>query len=72
MLYSSRFEVKKTIPIIKSHLEFRADQHIRTMNNDFKKILEEGIMYMHGRDKEYRPIIILNAHMIDLKKHTIE
>jgi nicotinamide riboside transporter PnuC len=25
---------------------------------------------VHGRDKQYRPIIILNAHLIDLKKYS--
>ena len=28
-------------------------------------------MYIHGRDRHYRPIIVFNAYMIDPKKVTL-
>lgn len=28
----------------------------------------KGIMYVHGRDRYYRPIIVFNAYMLDPKK----
>ena len=29
---------------------------------------QKGIIYVHGRDRFFRPIVILNAHLIDIKK----
>ena len=29
---------------------------------------QKGIIYVHGRDRLFRPIVILNAYLIDIKK----
>ena len=72
MLYSGHFVIKETLEIIAKHIEFRNNRTIRMSNPKFLKILQDGLIYIHGCDKDYRPIIILNAHLLDLKKNDLD
>ena len=62
MLYCGHFEIKETIEIVKKHIDFRNNKTLRMNNSKYQRILQEGLIYLHGRDKDFRPIIILNAH----------
>ena len=35
-------------------------------------IINEGAIYIHGRDHRYRPLIILNAGKLDFQRYSIE
>ncbi|CAD8185247.1 unnamed protein product [Paramecium octaurelia] len=70
--YSGRFKMKEVIKKLQLHLSWRANPIYHQINPATEKFLKDGICYIFGRDKQYRPIVILNAHMIDLKKYDKE
>ncbi|EGR32588.1 hypothetical protein IMG5_076180 [Ichthyophthirius multifiliis] len=63
--YSGGFEVKKSIENLKQHLEWKKNPKYQNLNIQALKILEKGIFYHLGRDKQFRPIIVLNLYMVN-------
>ena len=58
-LVSRTFDFKKVIPDMKYHLEWRQTNIPRVRLNDrLVNILNKGLMYIHGRSKDYSPIVI--------------
>ncbi|CAD8212465.1 unnamed protein product [Paramecium octaurelia] len=70
--YSGRFKMKEVIKKLQLHISWRANPIYHQINPATEKFLKDGICYIFGRDKQYRPIVILNAHLIDLKKYDKE
>jgi hypothetical protein len=48
-------------------LEWRKEVKYHTLQPVSKKFLEEGRFYFGGHDKQLRPILVMNAHLINLK-----
>jgi hypothetical protein len=53
---------------MRKHIEFLNDESVHKLQPEAKKLLENGFIYLYGRDKQFRPIIILDATKINLKK----
>ncbi|EGR32613.1 hypothetical protein IMG5_076430 [Ichthyophthirius multifiliis] len=68
MCYCGRFDLKKCIQLTKTHVQWRLDPNMQCLDDKSKALLESGMIYVHGRDKQYRPVIILDCTKIDLKK----
>lgn len=76
MQYCGKCKLKDSVKKLQINLEWRATPANHCLNQkslDFLVIFlnnnqKQGILYTHGRDKQFRPIIILNAYMVDLKK----
>jgi hypothetical protein len=68
MMYSGKFELKKSLKNLKDHLEWRASPDRGILSPKAYKYLEDGIMYISGRDKQYRPIVIINVYKINPKQ----
>jgi len=64
-LQATSFDVKKTIEIIISHLEWRSEFLPPKINEKVMEILNIGYLYIHGRDHRFRPIIHINASVIN-------
>jgi hypothetical protein len=67
-MYSGKFELKKSLKNLKEHLEWRAIHEQSTLSPSAYKYLEDGILYISGRDKQYRPIIIINVYKLNPKQ----
>lgn len=50
------------------HLQWRNNPAMHQLSQPVIDFLQSGIIYTFGRDHQFRPVIILNAHRIDTKK----
>lgn len=62
------FNLGRTLQKIRRYEEWLRDPAIQTTSARALSILEEGVIYTYGRDFYYRPIIIVQARLIDLTK----
>jgi hypothetical protein len=63
-LQASEFNIKKTITTITSQINWTDSFYPFQLTDNIKLILNSGLMYMCGRDKNFRPIIIVKASKI--------
>ncbi|CAD8114598.1 unnamed protein product [Paramecium sonneborni] len=70
--YAGKFNKKEIIKKLQQHIAWRCNKIYQEINSHSEQLLKEGICYLLGRDKQFRPIIIMNAYLIDLKKHDKE
>lgn len=59
-LQGSNFDFEKSLNDLDKEISFKNEKLPVEINDDFKKILNSGFLYVHGRDKFYRPLIVLN------------
>ena len=60
-LQASEFKIPNTIKLIKETLKFNESYYPFQINIRIKYILNSGLMYLCGKDKKFRPIIIIQA-----------
>jgi hypothetical protein len=65
--YCAKFDLPKCLPILKNHLAWKLDNNTYILEDAALEYLKKGILYYMGRDKEYRPVIMINVHLIDFK-----
>ncbi|EWS72900.1 aspartyl/asparaginyl beta-hydroxylase family protein (macronuclear) [Tetrahymena thermophila SB210] len=70
--YSGGFDLKKSIESLKMHLEWRRNPIMHKMNKQALEILQEGVFYHLGRDKQFRPVVVLNMWKVNPKKTPVE
>ena len=63
-LYANKFNSKATYKNIISTLDFRREYMPCILNDEIKEIVDSGMMYLHGRDKCFRPIIVIQSERI--------
>ena len=63
-LQASEFNIKKTITTITSQINWTDSFYPFQLTDNINLILNSGLMYMCGRDKNFRPIIIVKASKI--------
>ena len=75
-LQANSFDIKDTKKAIQSNFEWLNNLYPFNIDLKTKEILNSGLIYMYGRDKHYRPILIIeankNSELIDKKKLTLE
>lgn len=71
-LYAGRLVPTKAISILKAHLEWRQTLSKVGPSDRCLRVLRNGAIYISGRDKEFRPIIIINADRIGYNASGIE
>lgn len=71
-LQSTSFDFSETIRLLKEHVEWKKTHYPLKVNKNVEQILNKGVIYIHGRDNHFRPIIVLNAqkYMEYCKKYT--
>jgi len=67
-LQANHWKIDKTLNAIRDNDASRRERIPAQKTPFLEKFLHEGIMYIHGRDRMYRPIVVFNAYMIDPKK----
>jgi hypothetical protein len=73
-LQSTSFDIKKTILLIKDHLDWKLTNYPIKITEKVSEILNSGFMYMHGRDNHFRPIVVVKAqkYLQLSQKYTLE
>lgn len=71
-LVARQFDIKKVLPEVLFHLEWRQTNIPRPYLTDRAlNLIDKGLMYIHGRCKDQAPIIVLNfkalADMLKMK-----
>eukprot|EP00351_Strombidinopsis_sp_SopsisLIS2011_P000394 CAMPEP_0116871250 /NCGR_PEP_ID=MMETSP0463-20121206/1505_1 /TAXON_ID=181622 /ORGANISM="Strombidinopsis sp, Strain SopsisLIS2011" /LENGTH=105 /DNA_ID=CAMNT_0004509293 /DNA_START=213 /DNA_END=530 /DNA_ORIENTATION=+ len=64
-IHGSNFDLKKTVQKLVKHLEFLAGQRNKSLTPKSVRLLNSGIMYIHGRDKFFRPTWILDGGIMN-------
>ena len=54
------FDIEKAFNDLVKEIIFKDEKLPIEISDEFKKITDSGFLYIHGRDKYYRPLIILN------------
>ncbi|KAL4442786.1 hypothetical protein ABPG74_010675 [Tetrahymena malaccensis] len=68
MCYCGRFDLKKDVKAAKDHIEWRNNQVMHTLDDKARDLLQKGIIYLLGRDEQFRPVLYLDCTKINLKK----
>ena len=75
-LQANNFDIKDTKKGIQSNFEWLNEIYPFNIDLKIKEILNSGLIYMYGRDKHFRPILIIeankNSELIDKKKLTLD
>ena len=59
-LVARQFDIKKVLPDLKYHLEWRQTNVPRPVLTDrLVYLINKGILYIHGRSKDYSPIVVI-------------
>ena len=67
-LQGNNYKVKATIDEIKSHLEWRKQNLPIYINEPAKQLLDNGYLYVYGRDRYFRPGIYHNPKVFKVVK----
>jgi len=71
-LYANAFKNEKMLNAVKEHTAWREQKIPATFTESVKAFLEKGILYIHGRDNKFRPIIVFRAYLIDAKTFDVD
>lgn len=71
-LYAMGFKLNKTLQAIKDHTVWRETFFPLQVDDELRKYLNSGLIYVHGRDAQLRPIVVFNVSMIDPKKTDLD
>ena len=71
-LYGNDFNNKATYKNILSTIEFRHEYLPIILNDEMKELIDSGMMYIHGRDKCFRPIYVIQAVKITEAKAELD
>ncbi|CAI2369390.1 unnamed protein product [Moneuplotes crassus] len=63
-LNGNSFDIKKTYENIIKHIEWRGEMKPFILSEGDMNLLDKGFIYIHGRDKNFRPILVINAKII--------
>ncbi|CAD8120921.1 unnamed protein product [Paramecium sonneborni] len=63
-LYANYFNIENTKEMIKSHLNWLRESKNYEFDQDVLDVYNKGVVYILGRDKQYRPTLIINCELI--------
>mmetsp|Transcript_7108 Transcript_7108/g.6372 ORF Transcript_7108/g.6372 Transcript_7108/m.6372 type:complete len:167 (-) Transcript_7108:741-1241(-) len=66
--YANRFDIPKGIEVLKNHIKWLKENDAYSLRPGSLELLKKGVIYLAGRDKKYRPIIVMNLYRVDLDK----
>ncbi|KAM3129449.1 hypothetical protein pb186bvf_018441 [Paramecium bursaria] len=70
-LQANNFKHQQTLQTMKQYEEYRKTLPI-PFDEEVQKFLNSGIIYIQGRDRRYRPLIVLNAYLINFQQMSFE
>ncbi len=63
-LHGYKFDHEATLEALQSQLKWEEDFLPPKLTDKSEEILNAGVIYLHGRDKNFRPFIVFNAHRL--------
>ncbi|OMJ67361.1 hypothetical protein SteCoe_35492 [Stentor coeruleus] len=75
IIHGSGYKTRRALKDLKISIDAVAEMIPLDYKILFPKIyslLNEGFLYIHGRDRYFRPLVVLDIPKIDLKKHTVQ
>jgi len=66
-LQANSFKLDKTLLAVKEHTNWKTTKLPIKVNDQIKEFLDKGYLYVHGRDHKFRPIIVFNVSLLDIK-----
>jgi hypothetical protein len=54
------YDMEKSFIDIKNEIIFKNEKLPIEINDDIRNVMKSGVLYIHGRDKNYRPLIVFN------------
>jgi len=67
-LQATAFKLDKCLACVKEHSTWRQTKLPVQTTTEIEEFLKAGIIYVHGRDHRYRPIVVFNAYLMNPKK----
>lgn len=58
------FNIKKSFQNIIEHMQWRQELKPIILTQGDRDLLDKGFIYVHGRDRDYRPFLVVNAKII--------
>lgn len=71
-LQGADFDIEKGFKEIAHEIIFKNEKLPMEINDDFINIMNSGFLYVHGRDKFYRPLIIFNPGLLSTVNCSLE
>lgn len=69
-LYAKNWDNARAYESMKSKTKFQSEHYPIKFNSDISELLKSGGIYINGRDKSLRPIVILQVqHLINQKQY---
>lgn len=53
---------------LKVYLDWYSKPARKTMTPKVLELLKDGLVYLAGRDKQFRPVFVINVEKVDMKK----
>ena len=63
-LQATKYKTKKTVEAIQNHLQWRAESLPPVLNDASAQLINSGFIYVHGRDRFFRPMLIINPRRL--------
>ena len=57
--------MQKTLADILEHQTFRNNVLPYTLTEEMKRVLDSGILYIHGRDRWFRPVVVYTSSVLN-------
>jgi hypothetical protein len=71
-LQACSFKLDRTLACVKEHTTWRDTKLPQQKTSEVEEFLKSGVMYVHGRDHRYRPIVVFNAYLVNPKKMDVD
>jgi len=71
-VYSAKFALDKCMENLKTYLDWYSKPARKTMTPRVLELLKEGLVYLAGRDKQFRPVFVINVEKLDMKKMSMD
>lgn len=71
-LQGADFDIEKGFKEIAHEIIFKNEKLPMEINDDFINIMNSGFLYVHGRDKFYRPLIMFNPGLLSTVNCSLE
>ena len=61
-LYVKKFKIQGTLDALKQRIEYRKGWPLEVNSKHFE-LLNNGLVYLQGRDRNYRPVVSFKCHI---------
>eukprot|EP01017_Pseudomicrothorax_dubius_P050208 TRINITY_DN9468_c0_g1_i1.p1 TRINITY_DN9468_c0_g1~~TRINITY_DN9468_c0_g1_i1.p1 ORF type:complete len:245 (+),score=33.11 TRINITY_DN9468_c0_g1_i1:110-844(+) len=71
-LYATRFDVARCVRMLRLHFEWMGDPELHRLTGTTMRLVEDGVIYQHGRDFELRPVLVIDLEKVTRRPESAE